>query len=530
MNNNCPADSPDQGEVLRNEPGVVASSADSKVPGGISSSLKCKDISNCSTKSSGSGGCVSGSSPPRNVELPVPGPDAFDSLDRALEDLISLENMDNDILGVHSAGGSLVGVLGDWSRVEDAGAGTDGLKAMLGCVPIANNTFTAMQTGDPEALPPSNDVGLDGSKRDKAKKKEGPKSKKQTNRKDLYERQRRYRERKKNKAREVEAHLCECLAQVEALRQENKNIHWKNESLLMMHSYWDDSISRIGLGQPSCNSAKENANGQRMKIREEIMSFGLGAVLERIVEPFLDLKKEPDNYVVKKLALYVSSKWDRETREHCQMKIQSKLGTFLRQYYDATSEEERDEYARKMHILIQTRRRLADFMVQLHPEFVMERVLEGWVEKGFDPTLMGEDSIEIEQSCVSLLISKLKLSPSQIEEASMAWSHFVSAWNQEVEAHNIFVRNLEQGANWSSTYERGMHTGVQASLELRNATYKLEEKNKRKAMMILTLSNRLHSLLSPVQLAHLGTFYPAYTPNWVCVANVISRERAQLSA
>jgi hypothetical protein len=267
-----------------------------------------------------------------------------------------------------------------------------------------------------------------------------------------------------------------------------------------------------------------------MKIKKEIMSFGLGAVLERIMVPFLDLKKEPDNYVVKKLASYVISKWDRETREHCQMKIQSKLSTFLRLYYDATSEEIRDEYAWKMHILIQTRRRLADFMVQFHPEFVMARVLEGWVEKGFDPTLVGEDSIEIEQSCISLLVSKLELSPSQIEEASTAWSQFASAWNQEVGEHNRFVRNLEQGTNWSSTYERGMHNGVQASLELRSAAQKLEEKNKRKAMMILTLSNRLHSLLSPVQLARLGTFYPAYTPNWVCVANIISRERTQLSA
>eukprot|EP00890_Picochlorum_soloecismus_P005882 jgi/Picsp_1/6295/NSC_03645-R1_---NA--- len=388
-------------------------------------------------------------------------------------------------------------------------------------VPSSNGDGSARQLGrgGKEEVPPSlgggpSDVGLDGSGSDVDGKKVGSKTKKQTNRKDPYERQKQYRERKKKKATEVEERLQECFAKLEALRQVNERIRRQNESLLMMHSYWDDSISQFGLGQPSCKDAKEKVNAPEMKIKEEIMNHGLGAVLEQIMDPFMKLRKEPDNYVVKKLASYVISKWDRETREHCQMKIQNKLSTLLRHYYDATSEEVKNEYDRKIDILIQTRRRLADFMVQFHPEFVMARILEGWVEKGFDRAMVGEDSVEIEQACVSFLISKLRLSTFQIEEVSMAWSQFVSSWNRQLEAHNSFVQKLEQGTDWSSTYGRGMHTGMRASLELRNATHKLKENNKIKAMIILTLSNRLHSLLSPIQLAHLGTFFPAYTPNW----------------
>jgi len=514
----------------------LVSSENSEASGGHCPSNKCQNTGNFSTKSSESGGVISGGvvsdSPGNPVGNSVPGQDPFDCVDRALEELIPLDILGAEVLELHGEGALPHKGVGGWPRVEDADAGYLEAPRPRPVKPNLNVGGCGFISG-PEAPPPHCDAGLNGpGTYKKSNKTEGSESKKKTIRKDLYERQKRYRERKKNKAREIEEHLRECLAQVEALRQVNESIHWRNKSLLMMHSYWDDSISKVSLGAPPCNNdAKRKVNGysEEVKIREEIKSLGLGAVLERIVEPFLELRKEPENYVVQKLASYVISKWDRETREHCQMKIQNRLSMFLRHYYDATRNEDKDKYARKMHILIQTRRRLADFMVVHHPEFVMARVLEGWVEKGFDPNLMGEDSVEIEKSCTSLLVSNLGLSISQIKEVCIAWSQFVSSWSQEVEARNKLVTKLVQGANWSSTYERGMHTGFQASLELRDATNQLKDTNKIKAMMVLTLSNRLHSLLSPVQLARLGTFYPAYTPNWVCVASIIARERALIS-
>lgn len=495
--------------------GVEASFADSKslLPHHVAINAQKEDENSFRSTSPGSaegrsGGTVS-RYPTTKVDISALGQDSIEALDDALEQLFPLENIEDSLLKFHAENFLPAEVDDIWPSTEDGGD----LEVDF-CV--GSTQRNVQHVRHPHKLATN---GLD-SNRDVTKTRS--KSIKQGQRKGLYERQQRYRERKKNKEKEVEESLDLCLKNIEELKRQNKAISWKNESLLMMHSYLDESVSQLGHEKKSCQD-EESIDGQKVDLAKEIKQFGLALSLDRIMCPFLENRKKPGISVVEKLSSYVFSNWDREAREKCQLKIQEKLSMFLRHYFDAPNQEVSDEYEQKMRILIETRRRLADFMVQYHPEFVMARVLDGWVEEGFDPTLMGEDRIEIESSCLSCLISNLGLSKSQIEESNTAWMQFVASWNNEVKVHNSLVRDLEKRMVWSSMYERGIHVGMNASLELRDALNKFGDRSKIRAMMILRLSNQMHDLMSPVQIARLNTFYPGHTPNWVCVASLTHR-------
>lgn len=459
-----------------------------------------------------SGGFVS-RYPTTKVDISALGQDSIEALDDALEELFPLENIEDPLLKFYAEHFLPAEVDDILPSVEE------------GCNVEVDFCLESTQR-NVQDVKPSNRIASNGTDSNRDVTKTMSKSIKQGQRKSLYERQQRYRERKKNKAKEVEESLHNCLNNIDQLKRQNKAISLKNESLLMMHSYLDESVNQIGLEKKSYRD-EERADGQKGDIMNEIKQFGLAVSLERIMRPFLENRKEPGISVVEKISSYVFSNWNREAREKCHVKTQEKLSMFLRHYYDAPNQEVSDEYEQKMRILIETRRRLADFMVQYHPEFVMARILDGWVEEGFDPTLMGEDRIEIESPCLSFLISNLGLSKSQIEEANTAWMQFVASWNNEVKVHNSLVRDLEKRMVWSYMYEGEMHVGMNASLELRNALNKFGDRSKSRAMIILRLSNQMHDLMSPVQIARLAIFYPGHTPNWVCVASLTQRLAGQ---
>jgi len=495
----------------------VALSTDTKMLAGQVEKFPPKESQNaynCTETSLGSAegiyqGIMDGNPP--GVDILAPRHHSTDVLDDALENIIYSENFDDMLLGF---GTECVSPC----EFDGVSPGFEGnVEGNVGHAPDQPDN-PGWRKDLPEISHTIVSNSLDGGEKTTHSLR-----RKQAQQKGLYERQERYRERKKNKAKETEDLLEEYLQKVEGLKKQNEVISRKNQSLLMMHSYMEDSINYIRV--KSCKEKEKRADeGPKVNIPYQITFLGLGTILERIMGPFLEMTKEPGTSVLEKLASCVISNWSREARENCQIKIQEKLNAFLRHYHNASSQEVKDEYVKKMDILIQTRRRLADFMVQYHPEFVMARVMDGWVEEGFNPNLVGEDSIEIERSCITCLVTDLGLSKSQIEESNSAWRQFLSSWNNEVKVHNRLVGNLGRLTEWSSTYDRGIPTGIQASMEMRDGLNMLGDRSKSRAMLVLRLSNHLHSLLSPVQLGRLGIFYPAHTPNWLCVASVICRE------
>ena len=327
--------------------------------------------------------------PTNNVDVAVLGQDSINALDDALEEIFPFQNIEEYLLSFPADDSLPVPDDGMWREVEDGGFETDsclGSTQRNGQHVGPSGTMESPSSIGFNGLDPHADVTKAQSKAGKQGKQKGHK----------YERQQRYRERKKNREEEVEKSLRQCLKNVEELKRENEGIRWKNESLLMMHSYLDELVSQVGQEQKSCQD---------------------------------------------------------------------------------------------------------------------------------DPNLnRGEDMLEIESSYVSCLISNLGLSKSQIEEFNTVWMQFIASWNKEVALHNSLIKNVKQRMVWSSTYERGIHAGVGASLELRNVLNMVGDSSKNRSMLILRLSNQMHTLMSPVQIARVNAFYPGHTPNWVSVASQIQRE------
>ena len=180
--------------------------------------------------------------------------------------------------------------------------------------------------------------------------------------------------------------------------------------------------------------------------------------------------------------------------------------------------------------MFQSRARVAFALADCAPKFVMSRLLDGWVEEGFDESLVGKDCIRVDKTSISLLVSSLNLLEPQLAKASKLWSEFVASWNRQAGVHNKFIGIITAESSWANTYGLGMHKGTQTSLALRRAIHSLEEAHRNQAKMILKLVTSLYEVLEPVQVARLCTFYPSQGPNWVCIAKLFSRENSLLSS
>jgi hypothetical protein len=502
------------------QPRIVASSSGSELVAKQSSGLEY--VIENKKPSSGSAEGMSGgilSRYPTHRDIVTPGQKSIDALDHVPEDYPPLGNVDDAILGLQVETDLLLDANQNWTAVDDG----RNLQVDFGLGSSQPIDSTLRHLEIPE---PTNDTVLNGLEYNKASGMTGPLSNCDMDEKVPQKRQARYREKRKKKAKESEERLEQLKQQIEELQKQNQDINLKNQSLLMMHSYLDASVHQVGLKPENEKEQKHDdiIDGIKEKNQNEKKRSNFGSVFERLMGPFMDVVKEPGICVLENLATYAVSHWGKEARANTQIKIQDEMSTYLRYYFNASSDEERKKYERKMQVFIQTRIKLANFMFDRHPEFVMARVLDGWVEEGFNPLLLGEDRVEIEPSCISCLISDLGLSKSQIDDTTQAWVQFLSSWNDEMKVHNDLVENLEQGTEWGSLYENGMHFGVHSSLKMGKALNEFNERSKRRAMLILRLSNKLYTLLSPVQIARLGTFYPAHTPNWACVASVIVRE------
>lgn len=456
-----------------------------------------------------------------------------------LDELVSIEQLGNEILGYDAASESIIPDLGnDPCKEKDRGAVShsrppfDAPDAYCGEEPILLETIPIIATSGSDF----DSLNIESKKESVSEKKVNAGGKKTSKgqgrrsgdlqREKMLERQKRYRERKKCKAMEIEKRIQGILQEIKDMRQENERLKMMNEGLSNLSGYWEDTISQIAGGEShgQDQAVLENASIDATEIiKEEVKHVAIE--VEQITEPILESNNRPDENLIKKIAsLVTNTRLDESKNKEWFLQLQRKVSRFLVEYAaNPSSDEVKNTINQKINAMFEIRWRVAHIIVEYSPSFVVSRLLDGWVEEDFDETLVGKDCVRLDKVSISLLVSSLDLSKSQLSEASKIWTEFVSTWNHQAGLHNQFIDTISDASSWSSMYSSGMHKGVQTSLALRYATFSLEDAQKQQAKMILNLVVHLYKMLTPIQVARICTFYPSYGPNWVCIAKLFSR-------
>ncbi|WPT11668.1 hypothetical protein PSENEW3n2_00005168 [Picochlorum sp. SENEW3] len=392
------------------------------------------------------------------------------------------------------------GVLGDWSFPGNSDALLPSFSSVLD-IPLSNSNGTSTTTTT------TGNIAETGQKQ-KKKRNMNPEQKEK-----MLERQRRYRKRKQQSLSEMTKSLEMQKKELEYLRARNAELGQKSAALEKMIDYATEAISVCKREDADDGEANPELVDSRVRYLMEVFDKAVNKLAV------------PDEHTVTSVIQTVQERnvWRRDIAI---AKLQQRISNMMMRWFSC--EHERKDVEDQMVILMKTRFKIADRMVQIAPSFVIDRLADGWVGQSFNEGLLVNNPVRVDDNAIEVLKESMEVTPAQQLQLNRIWKDFCHVWNGIISSLRlqIFEASGMDKTNGDASNDLeypGLHHGMLNLLLDSDSVRKMIEMNREQIRSLLSLSKELVESLHPLQFGKVLTFLPGHGPNIMYLSKVLSR-------
>lgn len=399
-------------------------------------------------------------------------------------------NCDNDLLG-------------DWSLPGSSDALFPTISSVLD-IPLSNSNGTSSTT--------TTTTTMGGNSRDAGQKQRKKKQMNPQQKEKMLERQRRYRKRKQQSLSEMTKSLEMRKRELNYLRSRNVALGHKSAALEKMIDYATEVISE-------CKEDEEEGEAAPDWVESRVR------YLMDIFDHALSNMTVPDEATVNNVIQTVQERsvWRKDVAI---AKLQQRLSNMMMRWFSCKRERKRIEG--EMIVLMQTRFKIAERMVHIAPNFIIDRLADGWVGQSFNEGLLVNNPVRVDDNAIDVLKESMQVTPCQQAELNQIWTGFCHTWNGILSSIRlqIFEANgLDKSTGDAAEDDEypGTHYGMLKLLLDSKTVGNMIEMNREQVRSLLYLAKELVETLHPLQFGKVLTFLPGHGPNIMYLSKVLSK-------
>lgn len=342
-------------------------------------------------------------------------------------------------------------------------------------------------------------------------------------------RQRRYRERKKIKEKQIASEVAALREKAEALKLENGTLKQKQEVICsVLKNCFNDQIYGNLKEMENCQEREMCVLSQGNEgipihgntVPAESAENSVGHVYRDVLHDF-NGRKQDEGLKDNTAEISDHSSQQNVSLDSMYLVFLQKVDALVKKYElceDNSAEQKSVE--QDLGRLLELRTKALTDMAAKQPGLVLKHLVDGWLGEVLgEGTSLGDNPMTSASPTLRALIHGMNLSSDQMSEFCCIWKQFALAWNKRVPKDldrcisklpgNPNIKEVFPGQSTSTSSNdckmdplstRGMHGALEDAYYLQIlAEQDLDIVSQNQANMVLELGQKIFSILSPIQ-------------------------------
>ena len=371
------------------------------------------------------------------------------------------------------------------------------------------------------------------------------------------ERQRKYRERKKQRENGIQIEILQKKQEIKVCQGQNTGLHSKEKALEQMldvngdlvkciagegHLKKIDQLRSLRVGPSSYDNTKLTVDYDDVLREKNQINADIGCLYADVLTSFQKDLAERQGIVQadtigNKLREILS-----ELPSECMYQLfREQVGCILNEYDASVADDQkRKRLEVEMKTLFGMRTEAIAAMAHKDPKLVLTHLVDGWVDESFDGGVMIGEPKRIDQDSLLALIQHMEITDEQIACLCKSWEAFLASWNKSARKLFESVLNLpenpdikeinDNGETMSPSSNASMldtldSRGIRGSMHdaycMQAVRQEIDDLSHEQVFHVLKLATDICTILSPLQKSRLCVFQQG-APNCIYLPQLLT--------